>query len=161
MDRRVVRPLYDQVVAQGYQPGEILIVSMGGGPVQVGDERIKPIQALFAQLDGLMPNLEKVWAVAHTKVCGGIKHFCGDQPLAECLKPQYVEQATARALDPELYATHVLLPGAFRLLPERWRSHTQLSIAEPDETTQSVKLYSQWVTTDEGKTLNEIVTPLA
>src|SRR5260221_1315599 len=35
MDPRVLRPLYDHVLAQGYLPAEILVIAMGGGPFQV------------------------------------------------------------------------------------------------------------------------------
>src|SRR3989344_2535831 len=45
MDRRIVRPLFDNLVKEGYAETEILTVSMGGGPWQKGDDRIKAIKA--------------------------------------------------------------------------------------------------------------------
>lgn len=157
MDRRVIRPLYDKALSRGYTAADILVISIGGGPVQDGAKRITLLRDIFVQLARTLPHVEKIWVVAHTKVCGGIKHFCGGRAIADALKPEIMVQASTKGIDPEMYATQLLLPGAYRLLPETWRSLSELAIAEPNESTQSVKLYSAWVPADESKALPDII----
>ena len=157
MDRRVLRPLYDKALKRGYRAENILLLSMAGGPVQIGKNRIAALSDIFDDLEEALPQLEKVWAVAHIGVCAGVKSFCGGEAITEALKPQYKAQASAKGIDPELYAMQLVLPGAYRLLPETWHTFTELAIAEPVEATQSVKLYSRWFTPSDSKTLGDIV----
>ncbi len=156
MDCRVLRPLYDQAQRFGYEPGEILVLSMAGGPLQSMPARIEPIQNVFAQLENYLPDLQKVWMVAHTRTCGGLKHFCRGRDAVDALRPKYLAQAQARGVDPELYATQLTLPGLSRILPDSWRACADSAVAEPLEETQSVKLYSQWFSADDAKPLAEV-----
>ncbi len=158
MDRRVIRPLYDRARDWGYQPTEILTLSMAGGPLQIGPERTEILQNVFAQLEGYLPHLQKIWMVAHTQTCGGLKHFIQGRAVADALKPECIAQALARGADPEMYATQLLLPNASRLLPDSWRRFGDFAVAEPVEATQSVKLHSQWIPTDDAKKATDIFT---
>jgi len=158
MDRRVIRPVYERALSQGYAASEILLIAMGGGPVQTGDERVRPLRAVFGQLSNYLPNLEKIWAVAHTQTCGGIKYMCGGRPLTEALKPELKTQAADKGIEPELYATQLILTSNFRLLPEKFRPLIDFSVATPDEETQTAVLSSSWFAPDDAKTLEEIIT---
>jgi hypothetical protein len=158
MDRRIIRPVYERALAQGYEPSEILLIAMAGGPVQAGNERVQPIQTVFVHMSRHLPNLEKVWAVAHTHICGGIKFMCGGRPLLDALKPYFKIQAIDKGIDPELYATQLVLASNFRLFPEEFQRLIEFAVAVPDEPTQSVILHSAWFTPDDAKTLLEIIT---
>lgn len=157
MDRRVVRPLYDQLVQQGYKPEEILAVSMGGGPIQSGNDRIDALRNALTQLVQKVPQVEKIWAVAHTGVCGGLKHFCGGQPITEVAKPEYVQQAVEQGIDPEVYLTDLILGNAIDMIPEVWQGRVKFAIAEPDEATQTVKIHPHQITPAETKPLAALI----
>lgn len=158
MDRRIIRPVYEQAQVRGYDPSEILLIAMGGGPVQAGDDRVRPVQTVFNRLSGQLPNLEKVWAVAHTHTCAGIKFMCGARSLADALKPDLKMQALDKGINPELYATQLVLTSSFRLLPEVFQRLSEFGVAEPDEATQSVSLRSAWFTPADAKMLQDIIT---
>ncbi|RJR15287.1 hypothetical protein C4579_02635 [Candidatus Microgenomates bacterium] len=155
MDRRIVRPLYNQLLQQGYQDEEILTISMGGGPVQVGDDRVNALKSAFNELTNTLPVLEKVWAVAHTGVCGGIKHFCGGTPIVEVAKQEYLDQAKQHQIDAEIYVTDLLLEGCFDILPQSFIAKTTLAIAAPDEAKQTVTIHPHQVR--EKHTLTEVI----
>jgi len=157
MDRRILRPVYDRMLAHGYDPSEILLLSMGGGPLQAGKDRVMPLQSIFEHLSGNLPNLEKVWAVAHTNNCAGLKFMCGGRPLVEALKPQIKFQAQDKGIGPELYATQLLLTGNFRLVPEEFQRLIEFAVAEPDEPNKSVNLRSSWFAPDDAKMLQDII----
>ncbi len=158
MDRRVIRPLYDRAREWGYHPAEILTLSMAGGPLQIPPERMATVQNVFTRLEGDLPLLQKIWMVAHTQTCGGLKHFCRGRAVAEALQPAFIAQSVARGVDPEMYATQMLLPNAARLLPDSWRPFAEFAVAEPVEATQSVKLHAQWIPTDDAKQAADIFT---
>ncbi len=155
MDRRVLRPLYENALAGGYRPGEVFLLSLAGGPVQT-PERFDTLRDLFERIQTQLPNLEKIWAVAHTAVCAGLQSFCGGKPMVDALKPQVRDQAAARGIDPELYATQLLLPGAYSILPEAWWKLAEFTVAQPDEATRTVRLFSRWVTPDEARFLRDV-----
>lgn len=157
MDRRVVRPLFNQLLQLGYKEGEILIISMGGGPIQAGDDRIGASKELFSELEGSLPRLEKIWAVAHTKTCGGIKHFCGGKPITEVAKKEFLDQAAQKGIDQELYLTDLILEGSLPILPQSFRAKTTLEIAEPDEANQTVIIHPHQINQSEIKSLAEVI----
>ena len=142
MDRRAIRPLYDKLLKK-YPPQEALVISMGGGPIQVGQERITGIKNAFTELAPKLPNLEKIWAVAHTKTCGGLKYFCGGKPITEVLKSEIAQQANTQAQDVELYATQIILPQALELVPVAWKKMVEFAVAEPDEINKTVIIHQQ------------------
>jgi hypothetical protein len=151
MDRRVIRPLYDQVRNWGYPSAEILLLSMAGGPLQTRPERLEILQNVFTRLETCLPHLQKIWIVAHTGTCSGLKHFCGGRDVADALRPEFKAQALTKGIDPELYAAQLSVPSVSRLLPDSWRRFADFAVAEPVEESRSARLYSQWITADEAK----------
>ncbi len=143
MDRRVVGPLYDSLLKQ-YKPEEILVISIGGGPIQVGEkavERIKILREMFIWLSSRMPSLQKIWAVAHTGGCGGVKYFCGGHPITEVAKPEIKAEAAQTGTNEEIYATDLLIGNGLEMLPKAWQAFVAFDIAQPDETNKTVKLH--------------------
>lgn len=155
MDRRVVRPLYDNLVKQEYAETEIFTVSMGGGPLQMGEERVNAIKTAFSELQTKLPNLQKIVAVAHTGICGGLKYFCGDIPITEAAQPQFKAAAVEKGVNLEVYLTDLIFGNCLSLLPAAWHQKTYLSIAEPDENTQNVRMHRHAV--ESAHALSEIV----
>lgn len=155
MDRRVVRLLYNQLITQGYAPETIMVVSMGGGPIQYGDERVEAVTTAFAELTTKLTSLEKIWAVAHTAGCGGLKHFCGGKLVTEIAKPEIIKEAQEKRIDVEVYLTDLLLEDARKMLPENWQTKVTFAIAAPDETNKTITLYAH-ATSDE-RTLSDIL----
>ena len=141
MDRRIVRPLFDNLIKDGYAENEILTVSMGGGPLQVGEDRIQAIKTAFMELQTKLPNVQKIVAVAHTGICGGLKHFCGGIPITEAVKVEFKAQAVEKGVNLEVYLTDLILENCLSLLPNSWQIKTHLNIAEPDETSKTVRIH--------------------
>lgn len=155
MDRRVIKVLYDKVLQNGYKPQEILTISMGGGPIQEGDERKNAVKSAFAELENSLPNLQKIRAVAHTQGCGGLKHFCGGKLVTESCKPELLNQAKEHGVNGEVYLTDLILGNCLELMPEKLKSKVELAIAIPDEASKTVKIHEHEV--KESKKLQEIL----
>ena len=141
MDRRIVRPLFENLLKDGYKEQEILIVSMGGGPLQAGEDRTHALKTAFMELQTKLPNLQRVIAVAHTGICGGLKHFCGGIPITEVVQAQYKAQAVEKGVNLEIYLTDLIIGNCLSLLPNSWQQKTYLSIAAPDESAQTVRMH--------------------
>jgi hypothetical protein len=157
MDRRTIRPVYEQLRTHAIAENEILIISMGGGPIQVGADRTQALTQAFAELAPKLPKLEKIWAVAHTKVCGGVKYFASGRPIVEAVKPAVINEASERAMDPELYITELLVPQGLELLPEAWHTIVEFIVAEPDEPLKNVIMHPQTIPLSASKSLDALL----
>ncbi len=89
MDKDVAQGVYKTVKqSAGWKP-KIFGVFIGGGPVQNKDRQkaFDDIGFYFYKIrqHGGLPNLRRIWTIAHNHQCGAVKHFLGGVALHDYL----------------------------------------------------------------------------
>lgn len=89
MDKDVAQGVYREVSNHAGRSSKIFSLFIGGGPVQNSERQDALNRAIFflykVREQGGLPNLQRLWAIAHNHQCGAVKHFLGNIPLHEYL----------------------------------------------------------------------------
>ena len=126
MDKRVVRNLYEQLLAQGYKAEEIMTIAMGGGAVHTPERRqmLRQLMDYVLGPEGLDPKVvEKIMISGHDNVCGAAKFYGGEEkPLHEVV-----------GMDEGELMRGLVVGGYEDLILQAWRNKAEVGLAHVSE----------------------------
>ena len=113
MDKDCAHRTWEKIEAE---PGEIMMLTWGGGVVQKGRERIRAMQAIASYLgqlkwNGKLPDLSFIHADDHDHVCGAVKVWLG-QSLPEFLTELYGKEITPQSAEEDALMESLIRDGA-------------------------------------------------
>lgn len=135
MDKRVTYEFY-QFLAKGHSPTKVLLISVGGGIVQSGQERKQAMKTILTYLSEKTANLNEVVISDHDCRCGAVAFWLkakpeklpkgfGDKPGCVC------EKEIMKSLIAEGYRS---------LVPQEWKEEGRIKacLVTPKEKEKTV-----------------------
>jgi len=80
MDWRFANQAYKHALDEGYKPEEIMLITVGGGAIQHGKERIEGLKDILSYVVSNSPLAESLFMTGHMDRCGALAHWTQAEP---------------------------------------------------------------------------------